>query len=247
MRINKYFGTAIMMVSLNYCGTTSESLAGPGTLEDADTKSLARESFGKAIDQYKSDGNISSFEDQLKSATAAGVDVNTRSPDGNLALTVATYQKHANIVEFLLQSKADPNAKTKGHDTALCVIAEESVTPVTMKIFNSLIEHGADVNIGCSQSWTPLHLSSGSSRGCKASFAKSLIDKGAYVDSLDDLGGTPLHMAALFDCLPAVKILIANKASMNTRIREGGTALSTAMFMKNWAIVKYLKSKGAKQ
>lgn len=245
MRINKYFVAAITMVSLNYCGTTSESLAGPGTPEDTDAKSLAGESFGKAIDQYKSDGNISSFEVRLKSAIAEGVDVNTRSPDGNLALTVATYQQHGSIVEFLLQSKADPNAKNKSHDTALCVIAEETVTPVTMRIFNSLIEHGADVNIGCSQSWTPLHLSSGS-RGCKASFAKNLIDKGAYVESLGDSGETPLYMAALSNCLTVVKILIANKASVNTRIREGGTALSAAMFMKNWAVVKYLRSKGGK-
>ena len=72
-----------------------------------------------------------------------------------------------------------------------------------------------------------------------------LREKGAYVDTPDDLMDTPLTESAMHNNLEAVRWLIMQGARVNRKNLRGTTALHCAVMEGNFAIVKHLVENGA--
>ena len=72
----------------------------------------------------------------------AGADVNVESAYGISATTLAAHSNHADVVETLLWSGADPNAANSGYTALHAAILRGNETAV-----RSLLHHGADANI----------------------------------------------------------------------------------------------------
>ena len=72
----------------------------------------------------------------------AGADVNVESAYGISATTLAAHSNHADVVETLLGSGADPNAANSGYTALHAAILRGNETAV-----RSLLHHGADANI----------------------------------------------------------------------------------------------------
>ena len=72
----------------------------------------------------------------------AGADVNVESAYGISATTLAAHSNHADVVDTLLWSGADPNAANSGYTALHAAILRGNETAV-----RSLLHHGADANI----------------------------------------------------------------------------------------------------
>lgn len=66
------------------------------------------------------------------------------------------------------------------------------------------------------------------------------------IHAKDGDGNMPLHEAAYYGNLEAVKLLIKAGAKVNAKNKKGETPLSKAKYSKHKEIIQFLKSKGAK-
>jgi ankyrin repeat protein len=153
-----------------------------------------------------------------------GVDVSAVAGDGKTALGEAVAGGDRISVKILLGQKADPN--------------RGSFLP----------------EIGCS---TPIHTAAFFAAGadrwtgrnreqrqevCR-DILKLLIDAGAEVSAADErLGYTPLHLAARYNGVEAVKILLNADAKVMPRGKDGRTPLDLAM---SGPVIRLLKDHGA--
>ncbi len=67
-----------------------------------------------------------------------------------------------------------------------------------------------------------------------------LLKNDADVNSEDEEGRTPLHYAAMYGSLGAVKLLIQNGADINACDGDGKTPLDEAFEQRYWDIVDYI-------
>jgi hypothetical protein len=100
-----------------------------------------------------------------------------------------------------------------------------SVVDGHIEIFQSLLAHGADINLRCGDNYTPLHLASIHGR---LRIAKWLLDHGVDVSPKERRGRTPLHFAADFGHLEVCRILLERNAEVNSQNNEGWTPLHHA-------------------
>jgi ankyrin repeat protein len=70
--------------------------------------------------------------------------------------------------------------------------------------------------------------------------AKLLLAAGAELNAQDNIGGTPLHVAAFFGCVEAVKLLIESGAHRNILNYDNQTALAVAKEYNRHEIVQLL-------
>lgn len=75
--------------------------------------------------------------------------------------------------------------------------------------------------------------------------AEYLISKGANVNSTDEYGDTPLHIASYFGNLSIVRMLARNGASIHSRNKSGWTPLHNAAQEGHYEVVEYLISEDA--
>lgn len=97
-------------------------------------------------------------------------------------LRMAATHQNEEIVELLLQTyKVDPNQQTKDGGTALLV----SIYKGNMKIFEGLLDAGADVNLAKENGWTPLHAAVSNYKNSTAEeMVKELLFAGAQVNAV---------------------------------------------------------------
>ncbi|KAL8827570.1 MAG: hypothetical protein Q9170_006964 [Blastenia crenularia] len=75
--------------------------------------------------------------------------------------------------------------------------------------------------------------------------ARYLLDQGANIGALDNLGRTALHMAAEYGSIEMVKLLIRRGASIEARDAAMRTPLFTAVESKSIEVVTFFLSEGA--
>lgn len=146
--------------------------------------------------QYALDGNNLKV---LKILIQAGVEVSSKSTlGGNSALHHAVEAEDESMVEFLLESGADANARNDVHTTVL----GHAINLGNLEIVKKLIAAGADVhNSGVRSGKTALHLAAALN---DVTTIQNLISQGVNVNVRNKHGQTPLHYACLNSNLSSI-------------------------------------------
>jgi ankyrin repeat protein len=134
-------------------------------------------------------------------------------------LHVAAKRDNPQIVRLLLNAGANPNSKTRRHETALHMAAKIG----NPEIAADLLHAGADVNARSNvYHQTPLHCAanvrSNVRRGDK-SIIETLLKAGARPNLQSQNIGTPLHLAARTGQNEKVKMLLEGGATINASRR----------------------------
>jgi uncharacterized protein len=124
-----------------------------------------------------------------KLLVAAGANVNDRDAWGVGAVTLAAHAGYPELVEFLLEHRADPNAAEAGFTALHAAIMRRDERMVTV-----LLTHGADANAPV-RNWTPTRRSSKDFH-----FSPELV------------GATPFWLAARFAQPNVMRTLVAHGA-----------------------------------
>ena len=155
------------------------------------------------------------------------------------ALILAIAGGHKQMVELLLDSGADINARSGAGDTALTWALGRDQR---LEVAKLLLDRGADTN-----AWgfePPLTIAS---TGNRIDQIKLLLDNGAEINATDDEGFTALMEPAESGYEEVVAALIAAGIDVNARNKEGLTALQYARKMRQTPIVELLLNAGARE
>ncbi|KAH8690562.1 ankyrin repeat-containing domain protein, partial [Talaromyces proteolyticus] len=120
----------------------------------------------------------------------AKVSTEFKDDDDRTPLLCAVEENNIDIVELLLRSKADWNARNKSKRTVLHIASSNGSNGIVLK-FLSIPE--LDLDAQDEQFETPLHLAVRSGHQMAVKF---LLEFGANVNAKDKKGFTPLHLAA---------------------------------------------------
>jgi len=160
-------------------------------------------------------------------ATAPDVDLK-ESVGGFSALTLSAAAGHEEIVDLLIQSRANLDVRTDGGWTAL-MLACARPTGSRVSIAIKLLEHGASVNLQNEEGNSALSLCADAG---SAELTQALISKGANVNLQSNDGWTPLMCACGQDrgFFDIVGILLENGADTNLRTNDAFKAEDIAKF-----------------
>jgi len=170
-----------------------------------------------------------------------GVDVCVRRgwAAGYTALHIAAAVGGEAEVRQLVAAGADVGARVGGEDegrTALSVAARYG----RVGVLRVLVELGVDVNVRGGET----ALTAAATFGREAAVAV-LLDMGAAIDQLDGSGDSALHRAIWKRRDAVVRLLIARRADVNVRSRQGYTPLAEAARYGNVTGVAMLCAAGA--
>lgn len=119
-----------------------------------------------------------------------GHNVNNRGREGLTPLMWAVFNKNYYIVKLLLEKGANPNIKDKKGQTALMYLIQNDNNVDTL--ISLLLQKGAEINAKNISGTTALIIALDLN---KSDAAKSLIEKGADVSIVNELGDSPLNIA----------------------------------------------------
>ena len=136
----------------------------------------------------------------------AGANVDDTVAAGMSALVVAAHSNHGALGKYLLERGADPNAAGAGY-TAL----HASVIRGNLELVKALLDRGADPNAPV------LHGTPGRRLGADYSLRYQMIGANAF------------WLAARFDEIPILRLLVERGARPNAVPKDGTTALKAAM------------------
>ena len=106
-----------------------------------------------------------------------------------------------------------------------------------------LLARGSDVNVKCSNGWTPLYFAAYYNY---PNIVRLLLAGNAEVNLVDDAGQTPLHSAVAYKGdQEMVELLLSKQAKVNIRDKNGRTPLHLAASEGKQGAVKVLLANGA--
>ena len=141
------------------------------------------------------------------------------------ALIVAAAEGLVDLVELLLTYDADVNLRTHRRSTAL-----HEAPPLTPRIFQLLIHHGADLEArDYDGNSTLLSVLGKSSYLDPEDAVRVLLDLGADIHSRNDSGETALFRAAANGLCRMIQVLMEYGADIHARSKLGRSVLFTAV------------------
>ncbi|KAK9882095.1 hypothetical protein WA026_018941 [Henosepilachna vigintioctopunctata] len=153
---------------------------------------------------------------------AKGNNVNAATKDKHLtALHLAAEGGYLDCIEVLLDKRADANVKNHRGQTPLHSAARAQAYDCVELL---LRKGNADPNISDCDKRTPLHAAVGKAAR-SYDIIEILVSWGAEVNTKDQYGYTPLHIAALNELSQCVEILIYHGADVTAKSKLGITAL----------------------
>lgn len=155
---------------------------------------------------------------KLKSLLSEGVDVNkTVSNRGHTPLLVAAQwnygRSHYDVLECLLKSNADVNARDSQGDSALHYLAQQTNSGL-LDCLDLLFKFNANVDAENEKKETPVFKTV---RHGKAEVLRHLAELGANVNHCDRDGLTPLHWACLQCNENMIQCLVDYGADLNAK------------------------------
>ena len=170
------------------------------------------------------------------------VSIDHENRNGSTPLHLSSKYGHEKVVQLLLDGGADVNHMNKRGSTPLSVAVRFDEGEVVA----ILLKHGADVNPKDPpdrKGENPLQAAAylGSEE-----LVKTLIEKGAILESQTGEHGSALIAAVSGGEEDALKLLLDLGADINALDREGGDALLNAAWENEDTIVKLLLDRGAK-
>ncbi|KAK7483839.1 hypothetical protein BaRGS_00024947 [Batillaria attramentaria] len=147
--------------------------------------------------------------------------VSVNSNDGETPLHVAIQGGHEELMKFLLEQRADVEARDERGFTPFHVACSFDKHDA----MHLLLDKGAKVNTKAKDDVTPLHTAS--RYGFKY-VLDELLRAGAEVDAKDVNGMTPLHWACKFGKLESIQMLLKWEADINAKAKDRTTPLHVA-------------------
>ena len=116
------------------------------------------------------------------------------SADGFTALGLAAFFGRRDVLEYLLEAGADPNAASKNqmHVAPIHSAVAHRKPGAALAMAEALLSKGAEVNVAQAGGWTPLHQAAAHGH---ADMVALLLSCGADAGAESDRGETPLGMA----------------------------------------------------
>ena len=180
-----------------------------------------------------------------------GADTEILSSLGQTALYMASSRGYADVVQSLIDCRADLNTKCQDMTDEL---RDETQTPLHVAIdkenwdtVHLLLEAGADTEVRNSWDLTALFMALS---GGRADIVQELIDHGADLDakceySFKGVKWTPLHAASCNAILPITRMLLEHGVNPNAPDNLGKTALHLASSNGQITAVELLLEYGA--
>ena len=177
--------------------------------------------------------------DVVRALLSAGADVNTRSNDGDSALTVASEEGYTDTVKMLLDNGALVESRNNDGETPLSIAAARGHTNVV----RLLLSARADVNVQCNDGLTALHKAS---LNGYVHVVNMLLDQKAEIETGEGFQHcTPLWFAVEKAHVDVVHALVSAGADVNIQRDDGIAALRFASNKGYTDIVKALLDNGA--
>eukprot|EP01156_Anaeramoeba_ignava_P023398 Anaeramoba_ignava/c21512_g8_i2.p1 GENE.c21512_g8_i2~~c21512_g8_i2.p1 ORF type:complete len:1015 (+),score=296.89 c21512_g8_i2:22-3066(+) len=152
--------------------------------------------------------------------------------------TVCNVHQSREILDFLVERKADVNAIDSNRNTPLHISCEREM----MDFIKILVENHADVNILNNNKDTPLHIAC---RKNSIEIAKYLLENGANPkQKLKDFS-SPMDLALRNDSFELVKLLFEHGFNLNEPIMYDVLPLHHACQSNSMEIIKFMVEKGA--
>jgi len=195
-------------------------------------------SLGCNVRSKEQQREIDSIEQRVLDHPAS---VNVDDGDGT-PLDAAVVNNYLELAEWLLEHRADVNARDGKGETALhrAVIYSRAPDHTMMRF---LLRKGADVNAVRQYQETPLHVAAYLGL---LEVVRILVEHGANVNAPAGRGETPLHLASCPAGYPEiVEFLLLHGASIEAPQNNGATALHQAVLAGNAKVVELLLAKGA--
>ncbi|MEZ5500641.1 MAG: heme lyase CcmF/NrfE family subunit [Steroidobacteraceae bacterium] len=174
----------------------------------------------------------------VRTALAAGADVESRHDSCGTALLCATRSGDADTVRALLEKGANPNANDKDRRAALWYAASAGRADLVAQ----LLAARASVDAIDRNGSTALMAAAGNGDG---KVVAALLAAGANVNASNDRGNTPLIAAAEAADVAVIKSLLAARARIDAQNTHGDTALMIAVRRGHVAAAKLLVEGGA--
>ncbi|WP_422465540.1 ankyrin repeat domain-containing protein [Endozoicomonas sp. ALC013] len=165
-------------------------------------------------------------QEAINALITRGADVNAQTTDGRTPLHFAAAQGQQQAIDALIANGANVNARTEKGDTALKRASDNEKIDIPM--IKSFANAGFDVNAPCSNSGSTMLACAAAA--CDWVFVDKLLDKGADINAPKNINTqyTPLHFAAEKGQPDAIYELIARKADVDARTKNGFTPLHYA-------------------
>jgi hypothetical protein len=165
-------------------------------------------------------------------------EVDAKSQDGWTPLHLTAQNGHLDVVEFLVEHRAEVNSKDDDGWTPLHSASQNG----RLGVVEFLVEHRAEVNSKDDDGWTPLH---SAARNGHLDVVKFLVDlKGAVdydklsmdklstqrldISSADTFRRTPIHVALSSSHIETAKVLVEYGADVLVLDGYGKSALDWA-------------------
>ena len=183
-----------------------------------------------------------------KSLIEYGSSINIKNIRGETPLHRCTHRKSISLMEYLLRSGADVDARNKDGETALMSLSTTYFSATPKYMLQILLSFGADINVKDAALKTPLHHAC---QNAMVEMVQLLIDNGAKLDVRDRAGRCPIHYC-LNNCLwegnslhEMLNILLPTKEAANIVDTRGRTILHIASLDKSQPIVEIILNHGA--
>lgn len=169
----------------------------------------------------------------IKALLAAGEDINFRSPaDGTTVLHFAAESGHVDMINFLVQSGADPDVG----DLQLLTPLHRAIRVKQNASAEALIKNGANVNARTTINMTPLHSAAGN---LNEEVVAMLLNAHADVNSIMSEGYAPLQTALHYR---GTKLLSTLSGPAGSNVEEHS---SITPFTEGISIIELLLKSGA--